>query len=245
MLRFILFDTTLFNSKDDVEEARTDIMWLLEALCQRNMHYLKMHPNTPRLYRSGVKWAAPAQYNDPYEYTILKEALGRTAKQRDIAKVLELVKEVFGSEHFCDIGRILELGEIDCDGLACWRVAELRQSNVQARPFMTSRTRIDGGTTYHALVLWPPFGNVNYATSEDPSLLLGMSQPQRASDRAEEIRKNVERCDILKKYGLGPAANATDMERLATVLGLARNRLPAAPPAGVSELERILRRRAA
>jgi hypothetical protein len=68
-----------------------------------------------------------------------------------------------------------------------------------------------------------------------------MSQPQRAADRAEEIRKNQERCDILRQYGLAPAA--TDLAPLATVLGLNRPRRVASAP--MAELQQILSRRAA
>jgi hypothetical protein len=46
--------------------------------------------------------------------------------------------------------------------------------------------------TYHVLVRWPD------NTLEDPSLLLGMSQPERAADRQEEIRKNNERIQMVK-----------------------------------------------
>jgi hypothetical protein len=42
------------------------------------------------------------------------------------------------------------------------------------------------------LVRWPD------NTLEDPSLLLGMSQPERAADRQEEIRKNNERIQMVK-----------------------------------------------
>lgn len=88
----------------------------------------------------------------------------------------------------------------NCDGLAAFRTAELRQAGIPARPFMTSRER-PGGTTYHALVIWPPLGPCNYETSEDPSLLLGMYQPEKKAERDLEIQKNRERCDILRKYG--------------------------------------------
>lgn len=229
MLRYILYDTTLFGDGEDRAEAERDLMWCLEALVQRNQNYLKHRPSTPKLYKSGVKWSAPKQLSgDVDEVTVLKKALGSAANRGEVARVLEKVQEVLGSEHFCDIGRILDLGEIDCDGLACWRVAELRQQGIQARPFMTSRERPGGGTTYHALVIWPPLGTCNYETSEDPSLLLGMYQPQRKADRDIEIQKNVERCDILKKYGrraLRPIASASAASFDGAALDMAVNDL--------------------
>lgn len=203
MLRYILYDTTTFGAGESRALAERSIMWSLEALTQRNQVYLKANPSTVRLYRSGVVWSAPKQLSgDVPEVDVLKRALGSKLRQRDVRDVVDKVQEVFGGETFCDIGRILERGEIDCDGLACWRVAELRQAGIPARPFMTSRERLGGGTTYHALVIWPPIGPCNYETSEDPSLLLGMYQPQRKDDREREIQKNKERYDILKKHGL-------------------------------------------
>jgi hypothetical protein len=204
MLRYILFDTTLFDGEKDVEATRTDLMWLLEALSQRNQNYLAQRPNTPALYKSGVKYQLPQQYDgDPEEVQVLKNALGSAAGRADVAKVLDNIRQVFGGERFRDVGQIIANGGGDCDNLACWRVAELRQMGIQADPYMTNRPSPDGGgTIYHALVLWPAFANVGYRTVEDPSLLLGMSQPQRAKERDEEIRKNQERCDLIKKYGV-------------------------------------------
>lgn len=251
MLRHVHVETTMFAPADDVVETRKDLVWLLEAIVQRDQDYLRQRPNTPRLYKSGVRYAVPKQFGgECEEATILRKALGRAANQRDVRQVLEKVQDVFGGEHFCDIGVIRELGEIDCDGLACWRAAELRQAGIPARPYMTHKTRLDGGTTYHALVLWPPFGRNPYPTSEDPSLLLGMAQPQRAADRQEEIRKNVERCEDIRAgamQNLG-APQRDDLQELLGVLRQAqRPPRPTQPQKGRPErmLERLLIRRAA
>jgi hypothetical protein len=403
LLRFVLFDTMMFQPDDDVEQTRTDLMWLLEALAQRDQNYLRQHPDTPRLYKSGVVWEAPQQFNgECRQVAVLRQALGTAANKREVADVLDLVQEVFGGEHFCDVGRILQRGKIDCfpsgtrllrrdgarvavedvrpgdaiwgrhrwsvvkavqrkdrrlpvwrlhvasrsasvpyvrdwahfdvtsdhkvfvvadaadghpranvtrarvgeivhslvpgmsliapktprevaaafepgdefafrhfdpaldkkrelmnvtwensepvevwdvqtddhyvylpdadvtvsncDGLAAWRVAELRQAGVAARPYMTNRKRLGGGTTYHALVLWPGYSGVagGRPTSEDPSLLLGMGGAARAGERAEEIRKNVERCDLLRASGgaLAAASAPFDVDAaLAEILG--------------------------
>lgn len=215
MLRYILFDTTLFGSGEpDIEETRTDLMWIMEALTQRNQNYLKQRPNTPPLYKSGVVYKLPAQFDGECpEVTTLKKVLGKTASQTDVAAVLDDMQNVFGGERFRDIGRIIENGGGDCDNLACWRVAELRQQGIAAKPYMTNRERSDGGTTYHALVQWPPFANVPYPTSEDPSLMLGMSQPKRAADRQEEIRKNTERMQLIRQYGVAPVASVPAMSQ--------------------------------
>ncbi len=245
MLRFVLFDTTLFSDAEDVEAARLNLMWILEALCQRDQTYLQQRPSTPRLYRSGVKYEVPAQFDGECEESrVLREALGSAAKRREVAKVLDLVQQVFGGERFRDIGRILEKGAVDCDNLACWRVAELRQAGIKARPYMTHRTRPDGGTTYHALVLWPPFGSVKYETSEDPSLLLGMGGSGRTAERAEEIRKNQERCEILQKCGIGSGRTSDLEDVLEEALGLRHSSQASSGgiSAVVTEIDDLLKR---
>jgi hypothetical protein len=248
VLRFILFDTTLFGDGDkDVHETRQDLMWIQEALVKRNQNYLKQRPNSPPLYRSGVKYMLPNQFDgEPEEVSVLRAALGNKLKDPKVASVLDTCLQVFGGERFRDIGRIIENGGGDCDNLAAWRVAELRQAGIEAMSYMTNRRRMDGGTTYHALVLWPPFANVPYVTSEDPSLLLGMSQPDRKADRDEEIRKNVERCDLIRRYGVKPVAGAPSSSFEADVedvLGLRRRfaRYLSLPP-DVAEVSRISRR---
>lgn len=247
MLRFVLLETTMFDSGDNVKETRKDLVWLMEALCQRNQSYLRERPNTPRLYKSGVKYMLPNQMNGEVpEVAILRQALAGRADTK-VRQALDYIQDALGGEHFRDIGRILENGGGDCDNLACWRVAELRQAGIAAKPYMTHRERLGGGTTYHALVLWPPIPGVPDWTSEDPSLLLGMGGEARAADRAEEIRKNAERCDLLRKSGMS-AGNALDQE-LEHILGFKRGNRPAqaaSKDGGVSanvvaEIERILK----
>jgi hypothetical protein len=349
-LRFVLFDLTLFAKGDDPKESRKDLGWLLEGLCQRDMAFLKEHPDTPLLYQSGVTYERPAQFQGLCpEAAVLKNALGPMANDPQVADVLETVQAALGGERFRDIGRIIENGSGDCfptgtrvlrrdgslvgvetlstgdeiwgrnrwstvksawqkpillptreitcagdsfrvtddhklfivtdgggvariearevspgmkliaprypreitssfdsqreynfapfdsvhdivrmvtstlsgnrdgeevwdlttddhyvylpeanvtvsqcDNVATWRAAELRQNGIAASPFITWRKRADGGMTYHVLVRWPD------NTLEDPSLLLGMSQPERAADRQEEIRKNNERIQMVK-----------------------------------------------
>jgi len=241
LLRYILLDTTLFDSADDVVATRKNLLWILESLIQRDQEYLRCRPRTPRLYESGVRYEAPKQFQGVCEEVrVLREALGRNAKRLDVSRVLDVVQEVLGGERFCDIGRILERGGIDCDGLSSWRVAELRQlGNIAARPYITHRRRPNGGVTYHALVLWPPFASVSYETSEDPSLLLGMGGENRVRDRAKEIEKNAERCEILRSWRGGRGASAIADASLSDVLGLRRG---VQPGAAVAELDAIFRR---
>lgn len=75
--------------------------------------------------------------------------------------------EVEKGEIFRDIPTLIEEGKGDCDCLAGWRVAELQNIGVNARPYLKWRKEGDKWI-YHALVMLPG-GQV-----EDPSLALGM-----------------------------------------------------------------------
>ena len=90
-------------------------------------------------------------------------------------------------------------------------------------------------------MLWPPIPTVPYVTSEDPSLLLGMGGADRTAERQEEIRKNIERCDILKRWKLTSPAATSEGDVLEDVLGLRRGRSTANVDVAVAELDRLLR----
>lgn len=193
MLRFVLFDLSLFADGDNQPAARKNLVWILEALVQRDMTYLTDHPNAPLLYQSGVRYAQPAQFaGDIDEVAVLKAALGSRKYDSKVAAALDMVQAALGGERFRDIGRVLENGEADCDNLASWRAAELRQAGIKASPYITWRKRLDGGTTYHVVVRWPD------DTLEDPSLLLGMGGAARARERQEQIDANQERVEMVK-----------------------------------------------
>ena len=88
-----------------------------------------------------------------------------------------------GTENWLDIPHVIEVGWGDCEDLAFWRVAELREQGVKAAPFAKWR-RIAGAYKYHALVRrFSPgrdhFGRVvkSNAWLEDPSRRLGMNGP--------------------------------------------------------------------
>jgi hypothetical protein len=77
----------------------------------------------------------------------------------------------------------------NCEDLACWRVAELREGGpgvapVKAKPFAKWRRKDDGSYAYHALSLLPD------GRLEDPSLVLGMgNEPEFARLRMAERYK--------------------------------------------------------
>lgn len=188
-LPFILYELTLFAPENDPNDDRIDLGWFLEALVQRDMAYLKAHPNTPLLYKSGVTYERPAQFGgECLEVQTIRAALDpEKAKDPRVQAVLELMQKVFGGERFRDIGVLYARGKGDCDNVATARVAELRQNGIEAAPLLIWKRRLDGGYTYHVLVTWPD------GTREDPSLLLGMGGPDRKADRDKEIAKNQER----------------------------------------------------
>ncbi len=197
MLRYILFDTCLFGSESAPDDSRQDLLFALEALTQLDQSYLKTHPGTPLLYNSGVVYERPGQFiGECEEVQTLKKALGWKTTNPKIAGALSTVQQVLGGERFRDIGRILEKGAVDCDNLACWRAAELRQNGIKASPYITWRPRLDGGVTYHVLVRWPD------GTTEDPSLLLGMGGEARRADRDKEIAKNAQRTQLVQSVAL-------------------------------------------
>jgi hypothetical protein len=190
MLRHVLFDTKLFDGEADRANSQKRILWLLEALTQCNQLYLQNHPDTPLIYASGIKYIVPAQFestNVPEVETIRTFLQKNNAPQNVINALDALYNIVGGGEIFREIPRIIENGGGDCDNVACWRAAELRQLGIAACPFITWRKRADGGMTYHVIVRWPD------NTIEDPSLLLGMGSPGRNADREEEERKLGER----------------------------------------------------
>lgn len=210
MLRHVLFDLSLFPSEDERPSSQKRILALLQALTYCNQLYLRDHPETPLIYQSGIKYKVPEQFEKaelPEVATVRDYLANRGAPESVVSAFLEMANQVGAGEHFRDIPRIIENGGGDCDNVASWRAAELRELGINARPYITWRKRSDGGTTYHVIVRWPD------GSSEDPSLLLGMSGEARQADREEEERKLGERCgNFLKRLG---CSNQT----ISTVLG--------------------------
>jgi hypothetical protein len=106
---------------------------LLLALLATDVDWLERHPETPELYRSGVRYA---------------------------------VERI---ERWKSIPAILRDGSEDCEGLACWRAAELRvRSHIDARPVFSKHELGSGRQLYHIRVQYPD------GSLEDPSERLGM-----------------------------------------------------------------------
>ncbi len=82
---------------------------------------------------------------------------------------VKYAEEPPGQEDWQDIPTTLKLGWGDCEDLACWRAAELRERfGILAEPTFIWKLRPNGGYLYHILVRYPD-GRI-----EDPSRTLGM-----------------------------------------------------------------------
>lgn len=125
----------------------TVIKAILDAQVRNNLLYLQLHPNTPKLYESGVRYK-----NEPE---------GQTCFGRPV-------------EEFAAIPVVLSRMTGDCDDLAPYRVAELIHAGVPAKIRIQWRARrnADGsqGRKYFHIVVRLPDGRI-----EDPSALLGMN----------------------------------------------------------------------
>jgi|SRR5882672_6449750 len=90
-----------------------------------------------------------------------------------------------GSEEWLDIPAILQQNWGDCEELAAWRVAELRDAGIQARPAWRHR-RVQSEDTgkeysmYHIVVAVPSSTAKGGYEIEDPSAKLGMGKGQGA-----------------------------------------------------------------
>ena len=120
MLRHILFDVRLFETEDGRKRSQKGLLWLLEALAQWNEIYLRAHPETPRLYQSGVIYKLPEQFDrqEVPEIGRLREIVMQFADRGERQEALELLKrladQLGGGEHFRDIQAVLENGGGDC-----------------------------------------------------------------------------------------------------------------------------------
>jgi len=82
----------------------------------------------------------------------------------------------FGTEEWQDIPTTLERGFGDCEDLAAYRCAELRNEGVKAMPYIKWRL-VNGSYRFHALLKWPDTivnGRKVKGRVEDPSRRLGM-----------------------------------------------------------------------
>lgn len=95
------------------------------------------------------------------------------------------IAEPEGQEHWEDILSILQNKGADCEDLAAWRVAELRDAGIAARPAWRHR-RVQSTETqkeysmYHIVVAVPSKTAKGGYEIEDPSAKLGMGKGEGA-----------------------------------------------------------------
>jgi hypothetical protein len=182
--------TLEFDTPDKREMSEDFLMRMLGLNCRRNLQFLRSHPGTPKLYDSGIVYAKPDQLDGRRQISRgeLRELLALLRRLgADAETALMIVRLLRGVEIFLDTPGLFRRGKGDCNELVPQRVAELWLADTWASPYLVCAPNDRGGFTYHAVVLHED------GSSEDPSLILGMDQPERAADRREEMRKNVER----------------------------------------------------
>lgn len=129
----------------------TVVRFLLNSLVMADRLYLRMHPNLPLLYDSGVR------------YRTETPAFLMTTEE-------QLRKRI---ERFDDIPTQLKRGWGDCDDLAPWRCAELRERFGEKASLKISWKKIKNEKVFHITV------RREDGTVEDPSAHLGMSTPRQ------------------------------------------------------------------
>lgn len=135
---------------------------LFEAWTRINAIYLKIHPEAPNLYQSGVKYR-----RDPERRRIVDSLIGASENEAEL---------------WLDIPSILDRGYDDCEGLACYLAAELRVRSknslgVGRRAIASCVLKPVGVGKWHAVTCDPATGQC-----WDPSAKLGMYDRRR--DRA-------------------------------------------------------------
>jgi len=136
----IVFQLGLFEQTSDPRERKYShkcLHWMLECLVNCNRLYLRLHPETPDLYKSGVVYT----------------------RER-------------GTEDWSGIKIGLRTKRMDCEDLASWRVAELRERTGEWAKPLTKFRNVDGFWHYHIMV------KRENGTIEDPSKILGMNRAE-------------------------------------------------------------------
>lgn len=121
---------------DDHKYSHKCLMWLLECLTNCNREFLKIHKDTPPLYKANVVYTRES-----------------------------------GTEDWSGIKIGLRTKRMDCEDLACWRVAELREKGEAAKPRVKFKN-VQGFWHYHIQVIRGD------GRLEDPSQILGMNRSE-------------------------------------------------------------------
>jgi hypothetical protein len=123
MLRNVLFDMDLFSdeSEEGKKNSQERVLFLLQALVNCNRLYLRLNPNTPWMYQSGIKYTVPEPMmeGDLPEVKPLRDYLNSVGAPGKIQRIVDDINGALGGgEHFREIPRIIENGGGDCFPLA-------------------------------------------------------------------------------------------------------------------------------
>jgi hypothetical protein len=155
----IVFKVALFRGDFDQARSQYSLLWLMEALVRINQSHIRQFKALAKQKK------VPAPYPLLYRAGIHYEPEPGTEEWLDIPHMISATGGTFPGPW------------ADCEDLACWRTAELREADkpVKAKPFAKWRKKDDGSYAYHALTLLPD------GRLEDPSLVLGMgNEPEFA-----------------------------------------------------------------
>jgi len=114
-----------------------------------------------------------------------------------------------GTELWSDIPTILKKGYGDCEDMAGWRVAELRENGHRASPYVRYK-KVDGKYHYHALVKragQDAMTGQHKAWIEDPSRRLGMGWESQYAE-------------LMKKRGIVPRSAMWDLDENQAMAGI-------------------------
>lgn len=201
----ITLKPALFRGDWDQARSQYSLLWFLEAMCRVNQSHIRQFKN---LAERGLKKPYPRVYKSGVHYE----------RER-------------GTEEWLDIPQILAGGSYpgvypgpwdDCEGLACWRVAELRElpfywkvrrrDRKTGKPYIATvdpafppprgAVKVEGGMPAKPFAKFKrrPDGSFAYhalvllpdGRLEDPSLTMGMTWEQEFHDR-----------DLANKYKTG------------------------------------------
>jgi hypothetical protein len=224
----IEFRTAMFRGDWDQIWSQERLLHLMEALCRVNQTHIRQ---MNKFFKRGlVSSPYPLLYRAGIHYEREKNG---TEIWPDIPSLLS---GVMGKGDFPGIWG-------DCEDLACWRVAELREMARNApagsplkifektKPFAKWRRRSGGVYAYHALVRLPD------GQLEDPSLALGMGR--EAEFARENIAERYRSGEITPKiqFAEAPLVAAVDPEAPSGFAGGIAPQLNAAVVARLAKID--------
>ena len=150
----IVMKIALFRGDWDQARSQYSLLWCMEALVRINQSHIRQFRKLAQMGK------VPAPYPPIYRSGVHYEPEAGTEEWLDIPNIISVSGGTFKGPWG------------DCEDLACWRTAELREdlhNPMKAKPFAKWRRKPDGSYAYHALTLLPN------GSLEDPSLVLGMA----------------------------------------------------------------------